>query len=76
MSRNLDGFQMLELKVPTVAVVLCIGALMWLASWALPAFGFSLPARHFISLSLAVAGLVIGGSGVVSSRVPGQLSIL
>lgn len=58
--------QALELKVPPVAVVLCIGALMWLASWSLPIFGFTIPARHFIALSMAVAGLVIGAFGVVS----------
>jgi protein-S-isoprenylcysteine O-methyltransferase Ste14 len=56
----------LELKVPPVAVVLCIGGLMWLASWALPTFGFPIPARHVISLSVALAGLVMGGSGVFS----------
>ena len=60
--------QALELKVPPVAVVLCIAALMWLASWAMPSFGFTIPAREIISLSVAVAGVVISGSGVVSFR--------
>ena len=60
--------QALELKVPTVAVVLCIGALMLLASWAVPTFGFTVPARHFIALSIVVVGVVISGSGVVSFR--------
>lgn len=60
--------RMLELKVPPLAVVLCIGALTWFAARALPTFGFTIPARHFISLSVAVAGAVISGSGVVSFR--------
>jgi protein-S-isoprenylcysteine O-methyltransferase Ste14 len=41
---------------------------MWLASWALPAFAFAIPGRKFISLGMAVAGVVISGSGVLSFR--------
>ncbi|MGH7257695.1 MAG: methyltransferase family protein [Nitrospiraceae bacterium] len=60
--------QVLELKVPPVAVVLCVAALMWLASWAFPTFEFTVPARQILSLSVAVVGVVISGSGVVSFR--------
>ena len=58
----------LELKIPPVAVVLLMAALMWLASWAMPAFGFELPARVFLSATVAVAGLIVSGFGIASFR--------
>ena len=58
----------LELKIPPVAVVLLMAALMWLASWAMPAFGFEFPARTFLSVSVAVAGVIISGLGIASFR--------
>ena len=64
----MDGRHALELKIPPVALVLLIAALMWLASWAMPAFGFEFPARKFLSVSVAVAGLIISGFGIASFR--------
>jgi protein-S-isoprenylcysteine O-methyltransferase Ste14 len=58
----------LELKVPPVAVVLFVAALMWLTSLAIPAFGFRFPARSLFSASVAVAGAVISGLGIASFR--------
>jgi protein-S-isoprenylcysteine O-methyltransferase Ste14 len=58
----------LELKIPPVALVLLMAALMWLGSWAMPAFGFGFPAREFLSVSMAVAGLIISGFGIASFR--------
>lgn len=56
----------LEVRVPPPAVALLIGALMWLVSWTSPEFGFALPGRDLIAVSLAVAGVVIGTIGVAS----------
>jgi protein-S-isoprenylcysteine O-methyltransferase Ste14 len=58
----------LELKVPPAAVVVVTAALMWLASWALPLFGFMFPARGVFVVSFAGAGLVTSALGVVSFR--------
>jgi protein-S-isoprenylcysteine O-methyltransferase Ste14 len=58
----------LELKVPPVAVVFFMAALMWLVARAAPAFEFALPARGFLAVGLAVAGAVASLSGVVSFR--------
>jgi protein-S-isoprenylcysteine O-methyltransferase Ste14 len=58
----------LELKVPPVAVVLFMAALMWLVARAAPAFEFALPARGFLAVGLAVTGIVVSLSGVVSFR--------
>jgi protein-S-isoprenylcysteine O-methyltransferase Ste14 len=56
----------LELKVPPLALVFLMAAFMWLATWAVPTFGFELPARTLFSVSVAVAGTVIGGLGFAS----------
>jgi protein-S-isoprenylcysteine O-methyltransferase Ste14 len=58
----------LELKVPPVALVLFMAALMWLVARAAPAFELALPGRGFFAISLAVAGAVASLSGVVSFR--------
>src|SRR4051794_16193375 len=58
----------LELKVPPVAVVLLMAALMWLVARAAPAFELALPARGFLAVGLAVAGVAASLSGVVSFR--------
>ena len=64
----MDPMHGLELKIPPVAVVLLVASLMWLASWAMPAFGFEFPARAFLSATVAVAGLIISGFGIASFR--------
>jgi protein-S-isoprenylcysteine O-methyltransferase Ste14 len=56
----------LELKIPPVAVVFFMAAIMWLVSWAVPGLGFVFPARNLIALSLGVTGAVISLLGVVS----------
>jgi protein-S-isoprenylcysteine O-methyltransferase Ste14 len=58
----------LELKVPPVAVVLFMAALMWLVARAVPVFEIALPARGFLAVGLAVTGMVASLSGVVSFR--------
>jgi protein-S-isoprenylcysteine O-methyltransferase Ste14 len=58
----------LELKVPPLAVVLFTAGLMWLVSWAVPAFQFVFPARNFFAVSFAAAGAVTIALGVASFR--------
>ena len=58
----------LELKIPPVAVVLAVSALMWLVAWAVPAFKFLLPARDLVAMSFVLAGAVTSALGVVSFR--------
>lgn len=58
----------LALKVPPVALVLIMAALMWIASAATPAFNFFLPAKFLLSVSLAIIGALTCISGVVSFR--------
>lgn len=58
----------LELKIPPVALVLLLGALMWLSSRAAPALGFTLPASPILAAGLALAGVTIALLGVVSFR--------
>jgi protein-S-isoprenylcysteine O-methyltransferase Ste14 len=58
----------LELKVPPVAVVLLMAALMWLVARAAPAFELAFPLRGLLAVGLAIAGVVASLSGVVSFR--------
>jgi protein-S-isoprenylcysteine O-methyltransferase Ste14 len=57
--------QRLELKIPPVAVGLATAMLMWLASWIVPALGFTFEGRRILAICLAVAGTLISGSGVL-----------
>ncbi|MGH9784270.1 MAG: methyltransferase family protein, partial [Terriglobia bacterium] len=61
-----DAMHVLELKIPPLALGLVMAALMWLASWAMPAFGLMFPARELFSVSVAIAGIVIIGLGIAS----------
>jgi protein-S-isoprenylcysteine O-methyltransferase Ste14 len=56
----------LELKVPPLAIMFPMAALMWLASWATPALNIPVPARTFLSLGFAIAGAATSALGVVS----------
>ena len=56
----------LELKIPPFAVGVIIGALMWLVKWAIPALSFTFSARHFLAMTVAVAGAIIAGIGIAS----------
>jgi len=58
----------LELKVPPLALVVVVAALMWGASYGTPKLDFSLPAKSFLSASLVLLGVVTCLSGVVSFR--------
>ena len=58
----------LELKIPPVALVLLVAALMWLAMWTMPAFEFQLPLRKILSMSVAVVGTIVSGLGILSFR--------
>jgi hypothetical protein len=58
----------LELKVPPVALVLILGAAMWLAADGVPALAFSLPWRGVFALALTGAGLIVGLAGVAEFR--------
>jgi protein-S-isoprenylcysteine O-methyltransferase Ste14 len=60
------AMNVLELKVPPVAVVFVMAALMWLVSRAVPSFAFTVPARNFLAVSLGVAGAVTSILGVIS----------
>jgi protein-S-isoprenylcysteine O-methyltransferase Ste14 len=61
----------LELKVPPVALVFLVAALMWLVSWVMPAFGFEFPSGGVLSMSVAIAGAIISGLGIASFRQAG-----
>jgi len=56
----------LELKFPPIALVLLTAVLMWGTSQVLPAFGFQVPARGVFSMSVAMAGAIVSGLGIVS----------
>ena len=58
----------LALKLPPVALVVIVAALMWIASSAAPRFDFVLPAQPLLSVGLALIGEVTCLSGVVSFR--------
>ena len=55
-------------KIPPLAIVVIVAAIMWAASSATPAFDFFLPARSLLPVSLALIGAVTCLSGVVSFR--------
>jgi protein-S-isoprenylcysteine O-methyltransferase Ste14 len=56
----------LALKVPPLALVAIVAALMWVAASAIPRFDFVLPAKISSAVSLALIGVVTCLSGVVS----------
>ena len=56
----------LALKLPPLALVVIVAALMWVASSVTPAFDIFLPAKSFWSLTLALMGAVICLSAIVS----------
>lgn len=58
----------LALKIPPVALVVIVAALMWFASSATPTFDFFLPAKLLSAVSLALIGAVTCLSGIVSFR--------
>ncbi len=59
---------MLNLKVPPLALVLLVGAAMWIVTWAVPAFGFMFPARDLFAKAAVAVGAIIAGLGIVSFR--------
>lgn len=59
---------MLDLKVPPVALVILTGVLMGFVAWAAPRFSFVLPARPFVAVGIAIAGVVVTLLGVASFR--------
>ena len=58
----------LELRVPPLAVVVAVGALMWVASRAIPGLELPLPWKTLWAVSLWVTGVVTCGAGIVSFR--------
>jgi protein-S-isoprenylcysteine O-methyltransferase Ste14 len=58
----------LELKIPPVALGLCLGAAMWGSARLSPALDFALPGGRILAAGLAVVGLVAGLLGVFSFR--------
>lgn len=58
----------LDLKVPPLALVFLVGAVMWLVTWVMPAFGFVLPGRDLFAIPAMAAGAAIAGMGIVSFR--------
>lgn len=62
------SMHILDLKVPPLALALLVGAAMWSVTWAIPAFGFTFPARHLFAMAAVGAGAIIAGMGIVSFR--------
>ena len=60
--------QTLELRIPPVALVILMAALIGLASWTMPAFVFEFPFRRILSVSLWIIGAIVSGLGIVSFR--------
>jgi len=58
----------LELKIPPAVIGVVLGAAMATTSHFTPAFGFAVPAGHFIAAGLTVAGVGIAMVGVASFR--------
>ena len=58
----------LELKIPPVAVVLCMASVMWVAARFLPAGDVQVPARIFFAITCAAVGVVTSGLGVMAFR--------
>jgi protein-S-isoprenylcysteine O-methyltransferase Ste14 len=58
----------LELKIPPPVVMLLVGALMWAASSALPAFQFMIPGRAVLAAGLALVGITVAVLGILSFR--------
>lgn len=58
----------LNLKVPPLALMLLLGALMWSVTRAAPAFGFTFPERNFFAMGAVAAGAIIAGMGIISFR--------
>jgi protein-S-isoprenylcysteine O-methyltransferase Ste14 len=56
----------LELRVPPVAVALCVAGGMWLVSVALPSAAFAFPWRAEVAGALALLGIVIALAGVAA----------
>jgi protein-S-isoprenylcysteine O-methyltransferase Ste14 len=59
---------MLDLKIPPLAVVLLIGALMWLMAWALPDYRFDMPYHRLMAEFVGAAGFVVAAWGVAAFR--------
>ncbi len=59
---------MLNLKIPPLAVVLVLGALMWLMARALPEYGLDLPYRNLMAGIAAAAGFIVAAWGVAAFR--------
>ena len=57
-----------ELKIPPLALVVVLGALMWVTASTAPTLGFTVPAAPILAAGLALAGLVLVIVGVVSFR--------
>ncbi len=58
----------LELKIPPLAIVLIVAALMWLASTFAPALHLAIPFRSVFALALVGLGLASAGAGIVAFR--------
>lgn len=58
----------LELKVPPVALVLALAAAMWFVPAAAPSLAFSLPWHAILAAVLAADGAAIAVAGVVAFR--------
>jgi protein-S-isoprenylcysteine O-methyltransferase Ste14 len=58
----------LETRVPPPIVMLIVGALMWVASAAAPAFGLPIAGKLGVALAVAIAaaGALVEGAGAVS----------
>ena len=58
----------LELKIPPLALVLLMAALMWLSARTAPTFTFVIPRRNSIAVAIALLGAATSILGVVSFR--------
>ena len=60
--------KMLELKVPPVAVFLLCGAGMWVLASLTSALSVTIPARQWLAIAAAGAGIAMGVAGIAAFR--------
>jgi protein-S-isoprenylcysteine O-methyltransferase Ste14 len=57
---------LLELKIPPLALLLIVGAMMWLAARAAPSLRFTFRGQVALSVVVVIAGVLISISGIAT----------
>jgi protein-S-isoprenylcysteine O-methyltransferase Ste14 len=65
---KLSSLAALELKIPPVVLVFIFAGLIWLTALVAPAYRFTFPGRSICSVGLALLGVSVSISGVISFK--------